>query len=84
MYSARNISNGFSKFVKATTTITSHTAKATPAIAVKHKEPVLKNSKLDYVVPHGTGCVTTSLLGKNSLIIINFVFISQLKHSVGC
>jgi len=64
MYSARNVSNGFSKFVKTTTTITSHTAKLAPAIAVKHKEPVLRNSKLDYVVPHGTGCVTTNLLGK--------------------
>eukprot|EP00112_Aurelia_sp_Birch-Aquarium-sp1_P017054 Seg3922.3 transcript_id=Seg3922.3/GoldUCD/mRNA.D3Y31 product="hypothetical protein" protein_id=Seg3922.3/GoldUCD/D3Y31 len=73
MYSTRNISNGFSKFLNATTVLTTPFARNIPAVAVKHKEPILKDTKLNYAAPTGNLSVTTNLLGEKKLCnFINF------------
>ncbi|XP_065064239.1 uncharacterized protein LOC135690575 [Rhopilema esculentum] len=67
MHSTRNISNGFSKFLNSTTVLTSPVARSIPVLAIKHKEPVLKDSRLNYATPTGNACVTTNLLGKTQV-----------------
>ena len=68
MYSTRNISNGFSKFLNCTTVLTTPFARNIPAVAVKHKEPILKDTKSNYAAPTGNLSVTTNLLGKKNCV----------------
>ena len=83
MYSTRNISNGFSKFLNATTVLTTPFARNIPAVAVKHKEPILKDTKSNYAAPTGNLSVTTNLLGEKKLCNLQSSLRSVIAFPLG-
>ena len=84
MHSTRNISNGFSKFLNSTTVLTSPVARSIPVLASKHKEPVLKDSRLNYATPTGNACVTTNLLGEFKENLIKSFLCNLLHGRLSC